>query len=186
MVCLPGWRSEEQKLEIAVRPACPISKHTHPHPPAPHLRKKAQSGQQRSHTPFSPEGQWMCDIQLKVNTTEIWTCCGNSNFWKKNLPNESSGQQEENRKRKGESQGIQERRQLLELGESLPGAPDPIHTSRNPALQPDQRLLFGLTLSYIRFSSRGTTGNMVGHKAFISSERRRISPWKKPTRPPWQ
>lgn len=95
---------------------------------------------------------------------------------KKNLPNESSGQQEENRKRKGESQGIQERRQLLELGESLPGAPDPIHTSRNPALQPDQRLLFGLTLSYIRFSSRGTTGNMVGHKAFISSERRRISP----------
>lgn len=43
-----------------------------------------------------------------------------------------------------------------------------------------------LTLSYILFSSRGTTGKMVGRNAFISSDKRRISPWKKPMRPPWQ
>lgn len=43
-----------------------------------------------------------------------------------------------------------------------------------------------LTLSYILFSRRGTTGKMVGRSAFMSSDSRRMSPWKKPIRPPWQ
>lgn len=65
--------------------------------------------------------------------------------------------------------------------ESLLGTPDSVHTREHEAFQS-----VGLTLSYIRFSSRGTTGKMVGRRAFMSSERRRMSPWKKPTRPPWQ
>lgn len=38
----------------------------------------------------------------------------------------------------------------------------------------------GPTLSYIRLSSRGTTGNTVGFSVHRSSGRERISPWKKP------
>lgn len=34
-----------------------------------------------------------------------------------------------------------------------------------------------LTLSYMRLSKRGTTGKMVGLRAFMSSGRRRMSPW---------
>lgn len=42
-----------------------------------------------------------------------------------------------------------------------------------------------LTLSNIRLSIRGTTGNTVGRSSFKSSIRSRMSPWKNPIRAPW-
>ncbi len=41
-----------------------------------------------------------------------------------------------------------------------------------------------LTLSNMRFSRRGTTGNMVGFRVVRSSIRIRMSPWKYPIRAP--
>lgn len=43
----------------------------------------------------------------------------------------------------------------------------------------------GLTLSHMRFSRRGTTGKTVGFSVCMSSIKSRMSPWKKPIRPPW-
>lgn len=42
-----------------------------------------------------------------------------------------------------------------------------------------------LTLSNMRLSIRGTTGNTVGRSSFKSSIRSRMSPWKNPIRAPW-
>ncbi|KAL0607757.1 UPF0764 protein C16orf89 [Plecturocebus cupreus] len=126
-----------------------------------------------------------------------WNTGARRHPMKVEIPEKKSPLQEflKNRKKTGEgrmrkSQERQERRQVPGPSsrgiESLLGAPDPVQTSKYGVPQLRWRLPAELTLSYIRFSSRGTTGKMVGHRAFMSSERRRMSPWKKPMRPPWQ
>lgn len=44
---------------------------------------------------------------------------------------------------------------------------------------------WGLTLSHMRLSRRGTTGKTVGFSVCKSSIKSRISPWKNPIRAPW-
>lgn len=85
----------------------------------------------------------MYDIELKVNTARVQACCEDGSSWKKkkSLPQGFL----ENRKKTGEgimrkSQELQERKQVLGPGgggiESLPGAPDPVQTSKYAAPQP--------------------------------------------------